>query len=102
MTPMVYKWKPNVVVAVPAQIVGEELERIRVKHNDRLTQEDVVKEAAKKTSPLHPAFEWDDKRAGHQWRLDQAGYLIRSITVTVEADETKPPVRAFVNVERDS
>lgn len=102
MTDMVYRWKPNVVVPVPAQIVGEELERIRVAHNDRLTQEHIVAEAAKKKSPLHPAFEWDDTLAGHKYRLEQAGYLIRSITVTMEAEDEKPPVRAFVNVERDA
>ena len=102
MGTMVYKWKPQTVIAVAAQLVGEELELIRIKHNDRLTQEDVVTEAKKKQSPLHPAFEWDDAVAGHNFRLDQASYLIRSITMTIEGDETKPPVRAFVNVERDS
>lgn len=99
---MVYQWKPNVSVPVAAQIVGEELERIRVRHNSRLTQEDVVAEARDDASPLHPAFEWDDAKAGEQWRLEQASYLIRSIVVAVEANETKAPVRAFVNVERDT
>lgn len=103
MSAMVYQWKPNVVVPVTAQIVGEELEKIRVAHNDRLTQEDVVTSAKSDESPLHPAFEWDDAKAGHRWRIEQASYLIRSITVMVESeDETKTPIRAFVNVERDA
>lgn len=101
MGAMVYKWKPQTVISVPAQVVGEALEAIRVAHNDRLTQEDVVAEAKADDSPLHPAFEWDDKKAGHKFRIEQASYLIRSITVNVGSDEDKPPIRAFVNVERD-
>ena len=97
-----YRWKPQTSIKVDAQIAGEELERIRVQHNGRLTQDDVVTEARDKASPLHPAFEWNDKKAAHQWRLEQASYMIRSITVVM--DETRvesEPVRAFVNVVRD-
>jgi hypothetical protein len=97
-----YFWKPKVVVPVPAQVAGEELERIRVAHNGRLTQADVVTEARDKANPLHRAFEWNDKKAANEYRLTQAAYIIRSITVTQETDdEDAMPVRAFVNVQRD-
>lgn len=98
-----YLWKPKVQVPVEAQVAGEELERIRVAHNGRLTQQDVVAEARDKANPLHKAFEWNDKRAATEYRLSQAGYIIRSITVAteLEGDKETAPVRAFVNVLRD-
>lgn len=98
-----YFWKPQAGIPVDAQVAGEELERIRVSRNGRLTQDEVVKEARDKANPLHPAFEWNDKRAAHQHRLTQAGYMIRMITVAMDADNprTKDPIRAFVNVKRD-
>lgn len=101
---MVYQWKPQAGIKIEAQVAGEELERIRVRNNGRLTQEDVLDEAKNAASPLHPAFEWNDKKAAHQYRLTQAGYLIRMITVAPAEPEaaTTKPVRAFVNVERES
>lgn len=98
-----YFWKPQAGIPVDAQVAGEELERIRVSRNGRLTQDDVVQEAKAKDSPLHPAFEWNDKKAAHQYRLTQAGYMIRMITVSVDTGDgsEKEPIRAFVNVKRD-
>lgn len=96
----VYRWKPQAGIAVDAQVAGEELERIRTSRNGRLTQEDVVEEARPKTSPIHDAFEWNDKRAAHKWRLEQASYLIRQITVVYDEAPAAEPIRAFVNVKR--
>lgn len=98
---MIYQWKPQTSVAVDAQIAGEELERIRVAHNGRLTQDDVVEAARPKEAPLHDAFEWNDRKAAHEFRLQQAGYLIRMIVVAEPDESDRAPVRAFVNVERD-
>lgn len=99
----IYKWRAHAGVSIPAQVAGEELERIRVANNGRLAQEDVVASAKRKASPLHSAFEWDDKAAAHQHRLAQAGYIIRKLdVVTVANDEAKSaPIRAFVSVVRD-
>ncbi|ALC12471.1 hypothetical protein [Sphingopyxis sp. 113P3] len=102
---MVYSWKPGAhhSPAIEAQVAGEELERIRVRNNGRLENADVVDAARDKKSPLHPAFEWDDKKAASAYRLDQAGYLIRSIDVVITKDATEPkPIRAFVSVKRDA
>lgn len=102
MTQTVYKWRAHAGVPIPAQAAGEELERIRTKNNGRLAQDDVVEEARDKKSPLHPAFEWNDKRAAQQYRLSQAGYVIRMLSVTyVEGENQTAPLRAFVNVSRD-
>lgn len=99
---MVYKWKDCAVVKIDAQAAGEELERLRVHNNGRLAQEDVVEVAKDKANPLHSHFEWNDKKAAHAYRIDQAGYLIRSITVQVSEESDAQPIRAFVNVTRDA
>lgn len=70
---------------LPAQrkAIEERLERIRLRNNGVLTPEAVVADAASKSSPLHSEFEWNDKRAAHQYRLDQARELIRKVTVEI-------------------
>lgn len=99
----IYKWRPHANIPVPAQVAGDELERIRVENNGRLAQDIIVEEARDKKSPLHPAFEWNDKKAAHQYRLTQAGYVIRMLSVTYVSEQGvgSEPVRAFVNVSRD-
>lgn len=103
MTAMTYKWKAGSRIKINAKVAGQELERIRTRHNGRLTPQDILKEAKAKASPLHGAFEWSDNKAAQQFRLQQAQYLIRSIEVVVVQSKTKTSnVRAFVNVKRDS
>lgn len=99
----VYKWRAFANVPVPAQVAGEELERIRVANNGRLAQEDVVETARDKANPLHPAFEWNNKEAAHQYRLSQAALIIRKLDVVHAADDAEghKPIRAFVSVTRD-
>lgn len=62
----------------------------------RLTAEAVVSDATSKTSPLHRYFEWDDKKAGHQYRLEQARALIRRISVQVTTISKSARVPAYV------
>ncbi len=102
---MVYSWKPGAHHSpeIEAQVAGEELERIRVINNGRLENADVVEAARDKASPLHPAFEWNDKKAASAYRLDQAGGLIRAIDVVITKDTGDArPIRAFVSVKRDA
>lgn len=86
-----------------AQTVGESLEGIRTSHGGRLTPRQVVDESAPKSALLHPLFEWDNKKAADEYRLDQARHVIRSVTVKYrEHDEGGPKtIRAFVNVKDD-
>lgn len=103
MSAMTYKWKAGSRIKINAKVAGQELERIRTRHNGRLTPQDILKEAKTKASPLHGAFEWSDTKAAQQFRLQQAQYLIRSIEVVVVQSKTKTSnVRAFVNVKRDN
>ncbi len=99
---MAYSWKPGATLKLDPQAAGEELERIRVHNNGRLESHSVVEEARPETSPLHKAFEWDDTKAADAWRVEQAGYLIRHIAVSIQkGDGEAVPIRAFVSVVRD-
>ncbi|WCM88820.1 hypothetical protein [Acidovorax sp. NCPPB 3576] len=97
----VYQFKAGAHISGDAQAVGERLDQIRSKANG-LTPESVVADAAQPSSVLHPHFEWDDSKAAERYRLDQAGHLIRSVTVVFEEPEASAPprtVRAFLPVE---
>lgn len=99
---MVYKWKAYASVpGLTAQVVGEELERIRKTRNGNMIAADVLKEAKKASSPLHSVFEWDDRKAAYHYRLGQAGDLIRAVVVVNSESPDGQPVRAFVNVGVD-
>ena len=93
---MVYQYKVP-YARVGAQIAGEELARIE-KEKGSLTPEMVVDESREEDAPLHPVFEWDDKKAAESYRIVQAGSLIRNVTVKIEEAPRMEPVRAFVNV----
>jgi hypothetical protein len=99
---MIYRWKPNTMHRVDAQVAGEELERIRTKHNGRLEPGMVVSASRAPAAPLHSAFEWNDAVAAEAWREDQASGMIRHITVDMEKPSgDTAPIRAFVSVKRD-
>jgi hypothetical protein len=67
-----------------------------------LTSELVLREAKKKSSPLHEHFVWDDSEAAKQYRLIQAAELIRKVKVTyAPSEDVSYKVRAFVNVVSD-
>lgn len=86
---------------VPAQAVGERLERLRGDAGGELTPERVIVDARNLASPLHPLFEWDESEAAHQYRLVQARALIRAVIVRYRPapDEAPRKVVAFVNVK---
>ena len=77
-------------------IVETELKRI-YEESGRLVPEEVVESARLKSSPLHSRFEWDNKRAGHLYRVEQAREMIRR----VEAIVYEMPVRRYVHIESD-
>lgn len=61
----------------------------------------LVEVAAATTHPLHRYFEWNDEIAGHHFRLEQAGRLIRSFRIIREkSDGSKVGARAFYSVQR--
>ena len=80
------------------------LDKIKNNHPDKLlTAEDVVKEAANPSSPLHdyPGFLWDDdQEAAHKYRLSVARQLIRQITIVYKESPVKP-LPKYVSLVQD-
>lgn len=80
-----------------APIIGNILERLKT--TGPLTAERVLDEATNKRSPLHKYFTWNDQKAAHKWRLEEARRLIRSVEVVIEDLRGKQiPMRAYFNV----
>lgn len=91
--------KGRSIQGLDAQIVGEELDKIRQSNGGRLTPEDVLNAASDPASPLHTAFEWDDTLAARQWRLTQARRVIVSVTVINSPVSQASRVAAYVSVK---
>ncbi len=66
---------------IKADVIASELERIPKNSDGYLRTEDVVGQAQDKANPLHNYFQWDNTRAGHEYRLQQARQLIRIIHI---------------------
>ena len=87
------------IAGVPASTIASELARIYGK-SGALTPRAVVDEARPKDAPMHPIFQWNNKRAGDSWRDHQARNLIRM--VSVEKGEDSHPVFVHVRTETPS
>lgn len=91
-----YTWAEGSMIKLPASSVGKQLEKIAKEHGT-VTPEQVIESAKPKNSVLHPHFEWNDKKAGAEFRKSQAGHLIRCIRVISHFDGNEPK-RAFIHV----
>jgi len=70
-------------------------------HGGEITPEIVLEHAKKTASAMHGLFTWDDSEAAKQYRILQAGGLIRRIKVKmITKDEDEIPVRALHVVTR--
>ena len=69
------------------QMIEERLAALYRRNGESITPEAVIDDARDPSSPLHACFEWDDKKAAHQHRLDQARELIRAVPVHVQYEE---------------
>lgn len=70
------------------EIIKHALVEIERAAGHGIRPEDVVEAARDKKHPLHSRFDWNDKIAGHKWRLQQARQLINSVrVVTHTADK---------------
>lgn len=58
-----------------------------LENGGRLTPASVVNAARDPSSPLHAHFEWDESKAAHAYRLDQARALIRSVQVVITTED---------------
>jgi hypothetical protein len=80
--------------------IQKELERIRKRHGGVLRPVDVVETARDPENILHPRFEWDDEKAGEQYRLLQARQLIR-VSVVVLDNGDDEPVKAYWSYQEE-
>jgi hypothetical protein len=79
----------------------EELLAIRTARGT-LTPAAIVEAATPAEHPLHSRFEWDDKVAGHRYRLDQARQLIRVVREQyVDGSGAPESVRFFHAIPRN-
>lgn len=103
MTMVSYQWAPNRSLKISAQVIGEELERIRVVNGGTLEASAVVENARDQDSILHNcgAFTWDASQAHEKHLLWEARRLIGSVVIRIVDGKETEPVRAFVNIIGD-
>jgi len=80
------------------QRIGEVFEQLKASGSGVLTAARVVQEAINPQSPLHAYFQWDNRKAAHAYRLQQAQYLLRSIEVVIQEKGKAVALRAFYPV----
>lgn len=74
--------------------VRAELERLAQVNGGLLLAHKVVEAATDELSPLHTLFQWNDVKAGHSFRLQQAERLIRTVKIEYQSsDPTEHRIR---------
>ena len=96
-----YSWKAgmtgNFYKRFDANTVGLEIEEL----GDNVTTDQVVERASDKGSAMHDMFEWDNTKAGHLWRKQQAASLLCALQVEYVSEEKEPvKVRAYVGLKQ--
>jgi hypothetical protein len=92
----VYRYKSGRSLPIDPQVAGEAIEALGTP-----TASEILEAATPADAPLHPAFEWDDSEAAHQYRLNQAREIPRCLQVEITPAAGAGEVRvmpAFVNL----
>lgn len=93
---MVYEWKRK--MSVKADVAAAELERIREENEEGiLDPEEVVLASTDENAVLHKLFQWDDAKAAHGYRIEQAKFIIRNLVTVEETDDEPVRTRAIVS-----
>lgn len=96
---MVYEWKTASRIRADANDAGAQFEQLE--KTVGLTPKTVLDANRDINAPLHNEFEWDDTVAAENYRLGQAGHLIRCLCVAAVAeDDAQTAVRAFFTAEK--
>lgn len=77
------------------------IEELKRRNGGLITPELLVKHSKPKTSPTHNDFEWDDTKAGHNYRLWQARKIISVFVTMVQSDSGPVSTRAYVSLSTD-
>jgi hypothetical protein len=94
-----YGWKPGRSLPLDPEAAGLAIEAL-----PKPTASAILAAAKPEDSPLHPAFEWDDSEAAHQYRLHQAREIPRRLMVTITPAPDAGATRvldAFINLPPD-
>ncbi|MBQ6599980.1 MAG: hypothetical protein IJH79_20740 [Lentisphaeria bacterium] len=97
-----YRWASGSRHRVSPEIAGSVCDQLAKDNN--LCAQSLVDVSRPESAPLHNEFEWDDAKAGEEWRKAQAGNVIRHLIIVREEPETKEeqtPIRAFFKIEHD-
>ena len=82
--------------------VREELLYLNKKYKRLVNPHEVVAYAENPETKLHPKFEWDDGKAGHEYRIWQARQIISLELIVIEnSGASSGPVRLFVSLKDD-
>lgn len=79
-----------------AEVLTETFKRMSNGNRRSIEAEDLVTLSKPKTAATHHMFEWDDKKAAHSYRVEQARHYIQAFDIVF--DDSSDPVRAFPNV----
>lgn len=82
--------------------IQAELETIRQRNAEKLLKvADVVEFAKDPATALHKQFTWDNSRAAHQHRLDQARGIIQRFWVIIEENGKAVDAPVWVSIDED-
>src|SRR4249920_2380337 len=68
----------------------------KLEHDGRVSAERLLEAARSPKHPMHRDFLWDDKKAGHQHRLNQARCYISEVRVVITRSERTVVCPAYV------
>lgn len=94
----IYSFAEGYSCPLSANVVHEELEKIRAQHGGILSATDVVEAARNHSHPLHECFCWDDRKAALEYRKNEARALIRSVRVICPDDDVPIKMIQYLSV----
>jgi len=89
---MKYEWKESANFKADVNKVKKELDCLG---ND-FSPHEIVEKAKNSKTELFKCFEWNNKKCGEKFRLDQARQLIRSIIIIPEKENIE--IRAYESI----
>lgn len=96
----VWKFREGRSYPIPAETIGEELDRIKSVHGN-INPETIVESAKNESSPIHQCFRtWDVGVAAHHYWLSEARNLSNSVIQVVITKENRPEQSINVSIVR--
>lgn len=93
----IYSWKKG-FFPLSSRYDAQEIGNYITQNHEKISPGELLEKATDEESPLHDWFEWDDAVAAHEYRLQQASYVIRAVHVQYPEVGDHEPVRAFVRL----